>query len=168
MDQLQKTLIKQLIRGMSDEDLLNKLRLEDKVENPPTFPDLLLLVRHEESRRTEHRLRHKKVVKSQMHVSLPKVSENVSTPKALVQPTVASKSAGSELEEQVTMIQQELQTLLKGHDNASRGPGRQGFCYRCGDDGHWTPTCKQKPNRHLVKEKLDARKLASDSGKSEN
>ena len=63
MDKMSETLLGQFIRGTFDEDLLNKLRLEEKLEDPPTFVDLLASVKKEESKRTQGRLHHKKIVK---------------------------------------------------------------------------------------------------------
>ena len=39
-NKLPKTLLDQFIRGISDEELLYKLRLEEKLQSPPDFPDL--------------------------------------------------------------------------------------------------------------------------------
>ena len=63
MADLPKELLKQFIRGTSDEEMLSKLRLEAQESNPPDFPDLFAAVRREESRRTERRLRQKKQAK---------------------------------------------------------------------------------------------------------
>ena len=49
-------LVRQFIRGSQDEVMIQKLKLED-CDTPLTFPDLLLKVRKEESRRTEKKLR---------------------------------------------------------------------------------------------------------------
>jgi hypothetical protein len=65
-DQVPQTILTQFIRGIDDEDLLTKLRLEERLEAPPDVPDLLQLVRQEETRRQERRTRHEQKVESQV------------------------------------------------------------------------------------------------------
>ena len=146
MGELPRTLLRQFIRGVHDEDLLNKLRLEDKVDNPPNFPDLFSAVRSEESRRTERRLRHKKSAKSQNLIVSDlndlSVAENREIP--LTQVT----SPPSE----VALLRQRIATLEE------RASNRRGFCYRCGEDGHFATECSATPNKKLVSEKVELRK----------
>ena len=54
--QMPKVLLKQFIRGTTDDEMVNKLKLEDRLENPPEFPDLIGSIHREESKRTECRL----------------------------------------------------------------------------------------------------------------
>lgn len=58
--QLPGNLVRQFERGCQDETLLQKLRLDER-QVIPDFPELLLAIRKEESRRTEKRLRQKKL-----------------------------------------------------------------------------------------------------------
>lgn len=58
MADMNKTLLEQFVKGLHDEDLIYKLRLEEKLNSPPSFLDLIKLVRTEESKMTERRLRH--------------------------------------------------------------------------------------------------------------
>ena len=46
-------LLRQFIRGSHDEILIQKLDLEELVDEPPSFAELLLSMRKEEARRTE-------------------------------------------------------------------------------------------------------------------
>jgi len=46
--EMPKILLGQFIRGIDDEELLSKLRLEEKIGSPPNYPDLLAVVRREE------------------------------------------------------------------------------------------------------------------------
>jgi hypothetical protein len=50
------TLLKQFVRGCREEELLMRLRVED-LDPPPSFSELLLLVRKEEARRTDKKSR---------------------------------------------------------------------------------------------------------------
>lgn len=164
MSMLPTTLLRQFIRGVSvaDETIINKLRLEERLEDPPNFPDLFVVVRREESRRTERRLLHKRLAKSQAVLnSASSIAESGSaSPKpATVQP---STDVGAQtLRKEMTKIQQQLSTLLAPGTSVNSVPGQILFCYKCGQDGHKSPACKNSPNRPLVKERLDARRNAS-------
>ena len=102
MSELPKTILQQFIRGISDEELLNKLRLEENIASPPNFPDLLAAVRREESRRTERRLRHCKNAKARAMTLVEQSSAEVNNGKQQVQPV---KSA------EVVQLQQRVKEL---------------------------------------------------------
>lgn len=180
MEELPKTLLMQFIRGVNvaDEDIIHKLGLEEKEDDPPNFPDLFILVRREESRRTERRLRHKRLVKSQSVVVDSASTSDQSFPSAAaklaVPPSTASVDA---LQKEMAKIQLQLSTLLATSNSGSGNPtpgspsssnvapglGMKGFCYRCGQDGHFAPACTHKPNKVLVKEKKETRQVAADA-----
>ena len=147
MGELNRTILGQFIRGINGEELLNKLRLEDLVDSPPSFPDLLAAVRREESRRTERRLRHKKQAKAQMSIVSDRSVEEVSGVK---QPQFT----------EVHQLQQKVKELEKQVNSFSQEKkvNRRGFGYRCGLDGHFATECENKINKSLVEEKAQARR----------
>ena len=126
-------LVKQFIRGTSDEDLLTKLRLEDHIEeNVYDFPTFINLVRREEARRTERRLRQRQQVK--------------------VQATVEKEA--TELEKLRKEVE-ELRTAQVQQQNQQVRKPRYFFCYRCGGDYHYAYDCVNESNKKLVQEKSD-------------
>ena len=62
MREVKETLTRQFLRGTTDEEMLTKLRLEE--DRPLDFPAFIAKVRREEARRTERRLRLRKVAHS--------------------------------------------------------------------------------------------------------
>ena len=78
IESMNKALLKQFLRGCTDDDLLVKLRLDDKLLNPPSFAELIQVVRTEEVKRKARRLRLKKQAKVQSAlVQQPKVDPEV-------------------------------------------------------------------------------------------
>jgi len=118
MPELPLTLLKQFVRGVNvnDEYIIGKLHLEEKFDSPPNFPDLFVSVRREESRRTERRLRHKKVARSQANTitSTDAVSET-KTPTVSVPPT--TPSGLESIKEEMAKIQQQLSSLMEKNPN---------------------------------------------------
>lgn len=159
MSELPKAILQQFIRGISDEELLNKLRLEENIASPPNFPDLLAAVRREESRRTERRLRHRKNAKARAMTLVEQSSAEVNNGKQ-VQPVKTAE---------VVQLQQRVKELEQQMSNMSQGKigVRRGFCYRCGQDGHYASECDNKANRSLVEEKAKARRQRYNQGKND-
>ena len=166
MDKMSETLLGQFIRGTFDEDLLNKLRLEEKLEDPPSFPDLLASVRKEESKRTQRRLRHKKIVKSQMSTVECANSDSESVVKA--ETTGRSISIPNGRGNEVVQLQQRISQLETQVAQAGQGQGgvgrRKVFCYRCGQDGHVATVCNNVGNKVLVDQKVEERRKAYKRG----
>ena len=146
MGQMLPTLVDQFQRGTHDEDLLNKLRLDEQ-EFPPQFPDLLSKVRHIESRRTQRRLRHKVLrVRAAQQVELE-------------QETQAKAKTHNSKENEVVQIQQRITRLEEAvKSTVAASTKRAVFCYRCGEDGHIATRCDNSPNESLVNEKMKKRK----------
>jgi hypothetical protein len=147
MGEMNSLLVKQFIRGSSDEDMINKLRLDE--DTPPEFPQLLAKIRREEARRTEKRLRMKKTVKTQVMMGESAASnvernEEVEKLKARIAELEAEKNEVSVLTQKVN----ELEARGKGSYTKKR------FCYRCGLDGHVAYKCRKEPNEELVQRKL--------------
>jgi len=157
MQDLPKALLRQFVRGTSDESLLIKLQLDSKLDNPPSFPELFSLIRTKESRRTERRLRHKKIAKAHSVIS----SVTDASEKSIKDPVVpiATKSLEYEtLHNEIVGLKQQLQGLRLGTGCESEKSPKFYFCYRCGVDGHYASTCRNKPNNKLVREKTEARR----------
>ena len=180
MGRMSKTLLKQFVRGTQDEEMLNKLRLEDKLDNPPSFPDLICSIRREESKRTERRLRHKKQarlqaasVKSEVPADemlslqqrladLEAVSSRVDREPEPQDAPSTSIAPRSEPQPPVPAPPSELVQLQQRMAHMERQfstvRNRNIFCYRCGEDAHMATDCQNPPNKKLVQEKADARR----------
>ena len=116
-------LIKQFIRGSQDDDLIQKLRLEDKVEDPPSFAELLLSIRKEEARRSEKKLRLKSSKTATVaHVEIKsKDLTSISTKTSVIEtPEVQElKQRVSLLEAQLTQQTYQLPPPTQYHQSAS-------------------------------------------------
>lgn len=166
MDEMSDLLLDQFCRGTHDEDLLNKLRLEDKIDDPPTFPDLLASIRTEESKRTQRRLRHKKVTRAQMSNV-----ECISDLETTQTPTQQRTSISNSKQNEVIQLQQRISQLEKqvaSSSSSSRQGRRNVFCYRCGEDGHMATDCNNVANKVLVDQKVQARKQSYAKQDSKN
>ena len=161
MSDLPKALLKQFIRGLHDEDLLNKLRLEDKEFFPPCFPELLSDVRREESHRMERWLRHRKQVKAQSAAVL----EETKPPSD--QKVVKRAPANSDQGHLTAQLQQriaELERQVSGSGQGRSSRPVRGYCYRCGQNGHYTSDCENPANKALVAEKSTNRREGQKRG----
>ncbi len=140
-----KLLLKQFIRGSSDEDLITKLRLDDRLDNPPAFPEFIGLVRKEESRRTEKRLRAKKLARSHQVAA----AEETEVDKL--------RKEMAELKLQLTSAQQATQTH-QCQQVSTQPRTKSFFCFRCGGDAHYAFDCANPPNKQLVQQKSEEAK----------
>lgn len=70
--ELDRQLLRQFVRGCWDNTLISELQLEQKKQNPPTFAELLLLLRTAEDRRASKASR----MKHHLSASKPKVSSH--------------------------------------------------------------------------------------------
>ena len=158
---MSRVLLKQFIRNTTDEDMLLKLRLDDKLSDPPAFPDFIASVRKEESRRTERRLRQKKSARSQA-ASVEQVEEP--DPEVIrLQKRVAELEAAAVNKVEVQQPQPEgevahLQQRVAMLEQRLAQVNRSVFCYRCGEDGHKATVCNNKPNEGLVQQKVSERR----------
>ena len=171
MEDLSKTLLKQFLRGTTDEDLISKLNLQEKVDNPPDFPDFFSLVRRTEALRTQRALRHKSskvaranqaTVESSDHLNeLAQIMKRVAKLEEELQGASFSHVSDGDTAQQsgsdsstVVQLQQRVAQLEK------RNLKVRGFCYRCGEDNHFATECENPPNKELVMKKRDARQKA--------
>lgn len=164
---IEKHLLRQFCRGCWDNGIITKLQLEQKRENPPSFAQLLLLLRTEEDRQMAKESLMKKHIGSSKQRAALHSQTCYSCGHA-----DDSTSSIDELKDQVKKLQQQMSTLLsrtpstsaqppqKKNNNkptASQSPSntrpRAGFCYKCGEDGHIVASCSQPANPALVQQK---------------
>ena len=146
MRDVSATLVRQILRGSSDEQMLNKLRLDEQ-DPVPEYPDLIVKVRREEARRTERRLRLKQAARRT--TTLLDSSMESQAPQTPSKPT-PEKPQTIELDSKLTQLRQRVAQLETNHSNM--------FCFRCGEDGHLAYDCQGTPNKVLVEEKKSKRK----------
>lgn len=171
-----KHLLRQFCRGCWDNVLLADLHLEHKKQNPPSFAELLMLLRTEEDRQEA------KVMRMKQHLGTTKqrAASHMQTVCNCGE-TQAESDAGSihELRKQVADLESQLTSLMKkkktaspnqekvkvtekqkpdhattatnlpSHRSANSKP-KPWYCFRCGEDGHIVATCESDANPALV------------------
>ena len=171
-EEVNKHLLSQFCRGCWDNALLSELQLKHKKANPPSFAELLLLLRTEEDREAAKSLRMKRHLGAKQKV----------TSHSQVAHSDTDKEEGmcatlKELTKQIAEIQNQLASLTANQQKATKPsnskpferkkpsgttkqPGKPsntrpnpGYCFNCGEDGHIKPQCDNEPNATLVAEK---------------
>ena len=157
----------QFIRGCTDEDLLLKLRLDEKAVLGFAALDLLALVKTEEAKRLQKKA-HLTQAKVHVHQAQevpeePRLSGLLSRLEAL-----ETRLSGTALSQQhsnssrATSSQSSSSCTKPAPLPSSAAPANNGFpnfCFRCGVDGHNAVVCINKPNAQLVDEKVVARRV---------
>ena len=176
-EEVDKHLLNQFCRGCWDNALLSELQLKHKKANPPSFADLLLLLRTEEDReaaktmRMNRHLGTKQKVTSHWQVAYSDKEEQGMCATFNVNQTLTA------LTKQIADIQNQLASLTANQQRpaSNRKPFEQkkspatakpmqsssknttkpnpGYCFHCGEDGHIKPQCDKEPNPALVAEK---------------
>ena len=158
MMQVSEELVRQFKRGTTDEDMLLKLRLDDLHPGAMDYPSLIARVRREEGRRTERRLRLRKV-RSNTLSATPEVPEHsdVRPVNDMSTEVEALRKRVAELEakQDVNMLAQRVKHLETSVCKSTM------FCFRCCKDGHVAYDCTNSPNKELVEEKRAARRRRS-------
>lgn len=116
--ELDKQLLKQFIRGCWDNDLIAELQLEQKKQDPPTFAELLLLLRTAERRRTTKMSR----MKHHLNISKPKVfacyqGAQSQSPERVSSSAVDTFSEIQDLKKQIASLQSHLASLKHKKDS---------------------------------------------------
>lgn len=150
-----KCLLTQFCRGCWDNNLIVELQLKQKKSNPPSFAELLLLLRTEEDQDAA------KTVRMKQHLG---AKQKVASNAQLVQPEEESNLCAAlttltkQLMEQMSLIQRQLAALtasqsqkspasaMKTFERRTESPvkttfPKPGYCFRCGEDGHIKPQC---------------------------
>ena len=175
--QMPRLLLKQFIRGCRDEDLIAKLRLENKISDPPAFPVLMADIRREEARRTERKLRLKRgmtlrtqavtVSDAEVDPELEALQKKVNKLESLCSNITANANCANspanctpaqETVSQDSEVAQIQHRLAKVEERLTKVRHQSLFCYRCGIDAHIATDCKHPPNKALVQLKMEQRK----------
>lgn len=164
--EVNRHLLSQFCRGCWDNNLISELQLKQRKTNPPSFAELLLLLRTEEDREA------RKTLRMNQHLGTPKQRVAAHAQFAVKEETSIS-AALSALTKQMAEMQKQLDaltasqsrqsyaTVQKPHQKQGTTPNtnapsyspKPGFCFRCGQDGHIRPQCDNNPNPELVNEK---------------
>ena len=165
-------LLKQFVYGCTDDNLVLKLRLEEKESDPPDYGKMLLAIRVEEAKRTRRQVVSKLARSQQVSVEdseIEKLKKEISILKGDKQ-----KSELQNLREEVAQLKQQnvsgngqgqvqpRHSQPHGLAGASRSsPGtrpRLRFCFKCGLDGHTVWNCKNVANPQLVCKRFEVAK----------
>ena len=145
--QVPEELVHQFKRGTTDEDMLLKLRLDDLHPGAMDYPSLIARVRREEGRRTERRLRLRKV-RSNTLSATPEVAEHSD-----VRPVNDASTEVEALRKRVAELEakQDVNALAQRVKHLETSVGKSPmFCFQCGTDGHVAYDCTNSPNKELV------------------
>ncbi|XP_057703686.1 uncharacterized protein LOC130922736 [Corythoichthys intestinalis] len=115
-----KQLLKQFCRGCWDNDLIRQLQLESKVKDPPSFSELLWLLRTEEDKQATKATRMKQHLgftkpkaQTQAHnISFCDKTDSISTAEMNKQPTELQK-----IQKQLVSLQSQIATLMQLKEN---------------------------------------------------
>uniref|UniRef100_A0A8C6TK85 CCHC-type domain-containing protein n=1 Tax=Neogobius melanostomus TaxID=47308 RepID=A0A8C6TK85_9GOBI len=163
--ELDKQLLKQFIRGCWDNDLIAELQLEQKKQTPPTFADLLLMLRTAEKRRTSKMSR----MKQHLNTTKPKVYSHYQGAQSQSPERPRPKAVDSEiqnLKKQIADLQSHLSSDQRPDIHSSNRP-KPWYCFKCGEDGHIKPQCENEPNSHLISNSILVILQSPVSGKKE-
>lgn len=193
---LNRHLLTQFCRGCWDNTLIAELQLKQKKSQPPTFAELLLLLRTEEDREAAKMVR----MKQHLGAARPKASAHAQfvRPEPEDEGAVAALTTiTQQLAQQIADVQRQLAMLTANQSkttSSSKSPSysrpppvkqkatapqprrsapaqpKPGYCFRCGEDGHIRPQCENEPNPALVaqKKKLFSRKQQNHSNNQLN
>uniref|UniRef100_A0A3P8SMC1 CCHC-type domain-containing protein n=1 Tax=Amphiprion percula TaxID=161767 RepID=A0A3P8SMC1_AMPPE len=170
-------LLTQFCRGCWDNSLITELQLKQRKQNPPSFAELLLLLRTEEDREAAKAVR----MKQHLGSSRPRAAayaQYAYADNAEKNDIAALTNVTQQLAQQLADIQKQLATLTAAQSSSSSaalkstprrmsGAGQRagkpiknpasvpkpGYCYRCGEDGHVKTHCDNPPNSALVAHK---------------
>lgn len=168
-------LLRQFCRGCWEDMLLADLQLEQRKSNPPSFAELLLLLRTEEDRQAA------KVTRMKQHLGPTKQPPKQRVVSHLQSACVYTDcSETEELKKQVCELQAQLANMktkkgkkaksaetkvAKVRTETTKAKSQQPtngqrpnkprpwYCFRCGEDGHIATTCEDEPNPSLVADK---------------
>lgn len=168
--EVNKHLRNQFCRGCWDNTLISE-QLKQKKSSPPSFAELLLLLRIEEDREAA------KIQRMKQHLGATKQKVTSHAQFAYEQEEKGMCAKLTTLVKQLSAIQQQLSALTVMQSQGRHGSGaprpsnamkhhskpktvgvaaahpKPGFCFHCGEDGHIKPQCDNSPNSALVSAK---------------
>lgn len=173
--EINKHRLKQFFRGCWESSLLLELQLEQKKDSPPSFAQLMTMLRIEESKHVS------KSVRMKQHLVSSKQRVVVQSKTAIGDDVTQLHSVTAQLASQITELQKQLAVLTskqskdksnpkmsavkpvnkqstgspKGKDKAQPARPKPGYCFRCGEEGHIASSCSNDPNPTLVAEKRE-------------
>lgn len=173
--EINKHLLKQFFRGCWESSLLLELQLEQKKDSPPSFAELMTILRIEESKHAS------KSVRIKQHLGSSKQRVVVQSQTAIGDDVTQLHSVTAQLASQITELQKQLAVLTskqskdksnpkmsavkpmnkqstgspKGKDKVQPARPKPGYCFRCGEEGHIATSCSNDPNPTLVAEKRE-------------
>lgn len=152
-------LLRQFCRGCWDNTLLSELQLRQRKAGPPSFAELLLLLRTEDDCDVSKTLR----MKQHLGPSKQRVAAQA---QFAIEEEKGVAAILSALTKQVADIQKQLASqshrssahVPKPHQrqrttpsvNAPPSNPKPGFCFCCGEDRHIRPQCENRPNPALI------------------
>ena len=173
-----KQLLKQFCRGCWDNALITDLQLGKRKENPPSFPELLLMLR------TEEDIQAAKVSRMRQHLGTAKPALSVTKQRTMSHLQTAHETADSgpttefeKLKKQIADLSAQLSSMkvepqkqkskekaapakaesrpvknkvTKSPLDKSKGKPRPWYCFQCGEDGHIKSACDNEPDPSLV------------------
>lgn len=148
-DELDKLLVNQFSRGLREENVVVGLRLDDLLEDPPSFADLMKRVRTYEARSAMRQAKAKEVRSHEVRAEVDINKESVDQHK------VKGEDEVEELRERVSQLETVTLAAQQQKSQVGKFPS---FCYFCGIEGHVAYDCTNAPNKELVKLKQRQRK----------
>lgn len=170
---LDRHLLNQFCRGCWDNTLISELQLKQRKSHPPSFAELLLLLRTEEDREAAKAQRMKQHLGSKARAgahaqyayasaeeskvdALTTITQQLTRQLADIQKQLASLTAQSS-QKQASFSKSTHVSKLGDTSKSSKQPSRfsqkppkPGYCYNCGEDGHIKTQCDNDPNPSLV------------------
>lgn len=177
--EVDKHLLKQFCRGCWENSLILELQLEQKRHAPPSFAELMTLLRTEESKHAS------KSARMKQHLGGVKQRAIMQSQTAARDDMTQFNSVTAQLASQIAELQNQLALLTskqskdkpnpklntckssskqsaispkgkpKVQDKSQPVRPKPGYCFRCGEDGHIASSCSNDPNPALVSEKRD-------------
>ncbi len=174
-----KYLLKQFCRGCWESSLITELQLERNKLFPPTFAELMTLLRTEESKHVSKNARMKQ------HLGGVKQRAVMQSQSATVDDVTQLNLVTAHLASQIAELRSQLALLTSNQSKDKPNPKlktfkssskqnavsskrkprvpakphsvrpKPGYCFRCGEDGHIASSCSNDPNPALVSEKRD-------------
>lgn len=129
--------------------------MKQKKNNPPSFSELLLLLRTDEDRQTAKSNRMKQHLGfSKTKVQSNPLSVNDCTPDntdmaALSNNPAQSPAKPNKKTKPTPRTPAEPESSPPGESTPERKPP-PGYCFKCGQDGHIVPSCSNEPNPEQV------------------